>query len=80
MMVAAMRKILSLLFLFAGISEAAEMKITVAGDANAVVVIDLLEDVAPLHVERMTNLANKGKYDNVVFHRVIDGPGTNWRC
>ena len=68
-----MRKILALLLLFAGISEAAEMKITVAGDANGVVVIDLLEDVAPLHVERMTNLANKGKYDNVVFHRVIDG-------
>ena len=30
-------------------------------------------DVAPNHVERIQELANAGKYDNVVFHRVIDG-------
>ena len=35
--------------------------------------IELFEDVAPLHVERIKKLANEGKYDNVVFHRVIDG-------
>ena len=35
--------------------------------------IKLFEEVAPKHVERIKNLANEGKYDNVVFHRVIDG-------
>jgi cyclophilin family peptidyl-prolyl cis-trans isomerase len=35
--------------------------------------IDLLPDVAPKHVERMKELARAGKYDGVVFHRVIDG-------
>ena len=35
--------------------------------------IQLFEDVAPNHVTRIKELANDGKYDNVVFHRVIDG-------
>ena len=35
--------------------------------------IELFEDVAPNHVKRIKDLANSGKYDNVVFHRVIDG-------
>ena len=35
--------------------------------------IELFEDVAPKHVKRIKELANSGKYDNVVFHRVIDG-------
>ena len=33
----------------------------------------MFPDVAPNHVKRITELANSGKYDNVVFHRVIDG-------
>ena len=37
------------------------------------VVIELFPDVAPKHVERIKKLANDGLYDNVVFHRVIDG-------
>lgn len=37
------------------------------------VVIELLADVAPKHSERMKTLARAGAYDNVVFHRVIDG-------
>lgn len=37
------------------------------------VVIQLLPDVAPQHVERMKELARAGEYDNVAFHRVIDG-------
>ncbi len=37
------------------------------------VVIELLPDVAPKHVERMKELARAGAYDNVAFHRVIDG-------
>ena len=40
---------------------------------NGDVKIELFPDVAPKHVERITFLANEGKYDNVVFHRVIDG-------
>ena len=35
--------------------------------------IELFEDVAPNHVERIMKLADEGKYDNVVFHRVIEG-------
>ena len=35
--------------------------------------IELFPDVAPKHVERIKKLADEGKYDNVVFHRVIDG-------
>ena len=35
--------------------------------------IELFEDVAPNHVKRIKELAEGGKYDNVVFHRVIDG-------
>ena len=35
--------------------------------------IELFEDKAPNHVKRIKELANKGLYDNVVFHRVIDG-------
>ncbi|MEZ5674419.1 Peptidyl-prolyl cis-trans isomerase (rotamase)-cyclophilin family [Thalassovita litoralis] len=37
------------------------------------VTIELLPDVAPKHTERMKELARGGQYDNVAFHRVIDG-------
>ena len=37
------------------------------------VVIKLLPDVAPEHSNRMKELARSGQYDNVAFHRVIDG-------
>jgi cyclophilin family peptidyl-prolyl cis-trans isomerase len=35
--------------------------------------IELFADTAPNHVKRIKELAEKGKYDGVVFHRVIDG-------
>ena len=35
--------------------------------------IELYSDIAPNHVKRFKDLANKGRYDGVVFHRVIDG-------
>ena len=35
--------------------------------------IELYPEKAPNHVKRFKELANQGKYDNVVFHRVIDG-------
>ncbi|MCZ7496067.1 peptidylprolyl isomerase [Agrobacterium rhizogenes] len=37
------------------------------------VVIELMPDVAPKHVAQIEALAKKGAYDNVAFHRVIDG-------
>jgi peptidylprolyl isomerase len=52
---------------------ASEITIDVAGVANGTITIDLFEDVAPAHAERIATLATEGAYDNVVFHRVIDG-------
>jgi len=40
---------------------------------DGTVTIELLPDVAPQHVERMKELAREGAYDNVCFHRVIEG-------
>ncbi len=37
------------------------------------VVVELLPDLAPKHVERMKKLARAGFYDGTVFHRVMDG-------
>ncbi len=35
--------------------------------------IELYQNEAPKHVERIKKLADEGNYDDVVFHRVIDG-------
>ena len=40
---------------------------------NGDVEIELYPKIAPNHVKRFETLANSGKYDGVVFHRVIDG-------
>lgn len=45
----------------------------VDGEAKGRIVIDLRPDLAPKHIERITTLAKRGDYDNVVFHRVIEG-------
>ena len=37
------------------------------------IVVELRPDLAPKHVEQIKALAEEGAYDNVVFHRVIDG-------
>ena len=37
------------------------------------VIIEMLPDLAPTHVERIKELARKGFYDGIVFHRVIAG-------
>ena len=68
-----MHKLAFVAALLAGPAFATEMTIEIAGEANGTVTIDLLEDVAPRHVARMTELAASGAYDGVVFHRVIDG-------
>ena len=59
--------------LVVGSAAASGIQIEVEGEANGTVTIDLLEDIAPQHAERITKLAADGKYDGVVFHRVIDG-------
>ncbi|MFK7746305.1 MAG: peptidylprolyl isomerase [Roseobacter sp.] len=61
------------LTLMAGPALATGLQIEVAGEANGTITIDLLEDVAPGHVDRITALAAQGSYDGVVFHRVIEG-------
>lgn len=53
--------------------EGARLVIEVAGEANGTVEILLRPDLAPEHVAQVTALAEAGAYDNVVFHRVIDG-------
>ena len=45
------------------------LKLSSGGD----VVIKLRPDLAPGHVQRITELASSGFYDNVPFHRVIPG-------
>jgi peptidylprolyl isomerase len=37
------------------------------------VTVEMWPDLAPKHVARIKELARKGFYDGVVFHRVIDG-------
>ncbi len=47
--------------------------IDVDGSTTGQIVIDLAADVAPKHVAQIVALAKAGSYDDVVFHRVIDG-------
>ena len=47
--------------------------IEIAGEANGVVEVELLPQLAPNHVARIKELARAGAYDDVVFHRVIEG-------
>ena len=69
-----MLKLTLVITLMASPALATGLQIEVAGpQANGTVTVDLFEDVAPQHVERITTLASEGAYDGVVFHRVIDG-------
>jgi peptidylprolyl isomerase len=50
------------------------LDIEIAGEgANGTITIDMMEQVAPQHVARIVGLARDGAYDDVVFHRVIEG-------
>ncbi|ROT95831.1 peptidylprolyl isomerase [Histidinibacterium lentulum] len=40
---------------------------------DGTVTIELMPDIAPGHCARMKELAREGAYDNVAFHRVIEG-------
>ena len=64
---------LFILFFFITNQLIAEENIMILKLKDGDVKIELFEDVAPNHVKRIKELANDGKYDNVVFHRVIDG-------
>ena len=64
---------LFILFFFINNQSIAEENIMILKLKDGDVKIELFEDVAPNHVKRIKELANDGKYDNVVFHRVIDG-------
>lgn len=70
-----LRNVVLALGLMASPAFATGLQIEVAGEAGpkGTITIDLLEDVAPKHVEQITTLAKEGAYDGVVFHRVING-------
>ncbi|MGR3803897.1 peptidylprolyl isomerase [Marinibacterium profundimaris] len=64
----------ALALLVAGPALATGLEIEIAGEgANGTVTVELFDDVAPQHVERITTLAEEGAYDGVYFHRVIEG-------
>src|SRR4051794_41820663 len=48
-------------------------RLTLSLSTGGDVVIKFRGDLAPGHVERISELANNGFYDDVVFHRVIPG-------
>tara|TARA_Y100001970_G_C14232943_1_gene859852 strand:- start:80 stop:640 length:561 start_codon:yes stop_codon:yes gene_type:complete len=62
-----------ILFLILTNNIIAEENIMILKLKDGDVKIELFEDVAPNHVKRIKELAKQGKYDGVVFHRVIDG-------
>lgn len=59
--------------LAAPMAQANGLEITVSGESNGTISVDLFEDIAPLHAAQIAALASDGAYDGVVFHRVIDG-------
>jgi peptidylprolyl isomerase len=68
-----MYKALCFLILLGSPIFASGLTITVDGNAKGEIKIDLFEDIAPLHVAQILELVEQGKYNNVVFHRVMDG-------
>ena len=68
-----MIRVLILIFLFISSNLSAEENTMILKLKDGEVKIELFQDVAPNHVKRIKELANSGKYNGVVFHRVIDG-------
>jgi cyclophilin family peptidyl-prolyl cis-trans isomerase len=62
-----------ILFFILTINTIAEENIMILKLKDGDVKIELFNDIAPNHVKRIKQLAKDGKYDGVVFHRVIDG-------
>ncbi len=68
-----MFKLAAAFTLVASSAFASGLEIMVDGQAQGTIKIDLLEELAPKHVEQIKAIAAEGLYDGVVFHRVIDG-------
>ncbi|WIV49509.1 peptidylprolyl isomerase [Marivivens sp. LCG002] len=68
-----MFKLAAAFTLVASSAFASGLEIMVDGEAQGTIKIDLLEELAPKHVEQIKAIAAEGLYDGVVFHRVIDG-------
>jgi peptidylprolyl isomerase len=68
-----MRNALLALVLTASPALATGLDIEIAGEASGTIHIDLFEEVAPKHVEQIAAIAAAGGYDDVYFHRVIEG-------
>jgi cyclophilin family peptidyl-prolyl cis-trans isomerase len=66
------KKLLILFFILTN-NTIAEENIMILKLKDGDVKIELFPDTAPNHVKRIKQLAQEGKYDGVVFHRVIDG-------
>jgi len=66
------KKLLILFFILTN-NTIAEENIMILKLKDGDVKIELFPDTAPNHVKRIKQLAEEGKYDGVVFHRVIDG-------
>ena len=65
--------VFSLLFFNTSVYANDILVIEIDGQVSGLVEVELLSEVAPKHVERVKDLANIGAYNDVVFHRVIDG-------
>ena len=68
-----MIRLIVLIFLFISSNLLAGENTMILKLKDGEVKIELFPDVAPGHVKRIKELANSGKYNGVVFHRVIDG-------
>ena len=62
-----------IIFLFTINQSLTEENIMILKLKDGDVKIELFSDTAPNHVKRIQELADSGQYNNVVFHRVIDG-------
>ena len=69
-----MRNLLTTAFLLTATALFAKptLVLEVAGEHEGTVKIELRDDLAPKHVERIVTLAKDGAYDGIVFHRVIE--------
>ena len=66
-------KAIIIFFFLSNVNLQAKENIMILKLKDGDVKIELFEDIAPQHVKRIKDLANSGKYNGVVFHRVIDG-------
>jgi cyclophilin family peptidyl-prolyl cis-trans isomerase len=67
------KKYILVLFFFLIFNKLYSEEIMIMELKDGIVELELYSDIAPNHVERFKDLAKKGLYDGVVFHRVIEG-------